>query len=165
MSKTGGFDNNGKINQIFTSITIVWYSNDTQQCSDGKPDPRGSCAWLIRSRTTSLVQPWGHRSSTFIVVITNLTCAHRQTIECNHPIEVVSYKIGVCKVSSKGKTCSTTFQLVGYNEKTNISVVLCFPHSGRMHQIRVHLQYLGNPDEVSLLISTALGISSCVGTA
>lgn len=24
-----------------------------------------------------------------------------------------------------------------------MSVVLCFPHSGRMHQIRVHLQYLG----------------------
>lgn len=69
---------------------------------------------------------------------------HRQTVECNQPIEVVSYKIGVCKVSSKGKSCSTTFQLVGYNEKTNISVVLCFPHSGRMHQIRVHLQYLGN---------------------
>ncbi|XP_029341642.1 RNA pseudouridylate synthase domain-containing protein 2, partial [Acyrthosiphon pisum] len=68
-----------------------------------------------------------------------------QTIECNHPIEVVSYKIGVCKVSNKGKNCSTTFQLVGYNEKTNISVVLCFPHSGRMHQIRVHLQYLGFP--------------------
>ncbi|VVC36908.1 Pseudouridine synthase, catalytic domain,Pseudouridine synthase, RluC/RluD, conserved [Cinara cedri] len=68
-----------------------------------------------------------------------------QTIECNQPIEVVSYKIGVCKVSNKGKSCSTTFQLVGYNEKTNISVVLCFPHSGRMHQIRVHLQYLGYP--------------------
>jgi len=68
-----------------------------------------------------------------------------QTIECNQPIEVVSYKIGVCKVSNKGKSCSTTFQLVGYNEKTNISVVLCFPHSGRMHQIRVHLQYLGFP--------------------
>ncbi|XP_050528832.1 pseudouridylate synthase RPUSD2-like [Daktulosphaira vitifoliae] len=68
-----------------------------------------------------------------------------QTVECNQPIEVVSYKIGVCKVSKKGKSCSTTFQLVGYNEETNMSVVLCFPHSGRMHQIRVHLQYLGFP--------------------
>lgn len=73
----------------------------------------------------------------------NIARMNRQTIECNQPIEVVSYKIGVCKVSNKGKSCSTTFQLVGYNEKTNISVVLCFPHSGRMHQIRVHLQYLG----------------------
>lgn len=66
-----------------------------------------------------------------------------ETIECDQPIEVVSYKIGVCKVSEKGKTCSTTFKLLGYHAPTNTSVVLCLPHSGRMHQIRVHLQFLG----------------------
>ncbi|KAK3920338.1 RNA pseudouridylate synthase domain-containing protein 2 [Frankliniella fusca] len=66
-------------------------------------------------------------------------------IECTKPIEVVSYKIGVCKVSPKGKECSTTFKKIGYNPKTNISVVRCMPHTGRMHQIRVHLQYLGYP--------------------
>jgi len=64
-------------------------------------------------------------------------------IECKEPIEVVSYKIGVCKVSPKGKDCATTFEKLGYNGKT--SVVLCKPHTGRMHQIRVHLQYLGYP--------------------
>ncbi|XP_037814086.1 RNA pseudouridylate synthase domain-containing protein 2-like isoform X4 [Lucilia sericata] len=64
-------------------------------------------------------------------------------IECNEPIEVVSYKIGVCKVSPKGKDCTTTFQKISYNGQT--SVVLCKPLTGRMHQIRVHLQYLGFP--------------------
>ena len=64
-------------------------------------------------------------------------------IECSEPIEVVSYKIGVCKVSSKGKSCSTTFEKLGYSSSTNTSIVLCKPHTGRMHQIRVHLQYLG----------------------
>lgn len=68
-----------------------------------------------------------------------------EVIECSEPIEVVSYKIGVCKVSSKGKTCKTTFHMLGFNEKSNTSVVLCKPHSGRMHQIRVHLQFLGYP--------------------
>ncbi|XP_031617525.1 RNA pseudouridylate synthase domain-containing protein 2-like isoform X1 [Contarinia nasturtii] len=64
-------------------------------------------------------------------------------IECKEPIEVVSYKIGVCKVSPKGKDCMTIFQKLGYNGKT--SVVLCKPRTGRMHQIRVHLQFLGYP--------------------
>ncbi|XP_071519411.1 pseudouridylate synthase RPUSD2-like [Panulirus ornatus] len=66
-----------------------------------------------------------------------------EPVECNEPIEVVSYKIGVCKVSPTGKECRTEFQRLSYNGKT--SVVLCRPHTGRMHQIRVHLQYLGYP--------------------
>nr|CAD7457044.1 unnamed protein product [Timema tahoe] len=66
-----------------------------------------------------------------------------EIIECQEPIEVVSYKIGVCKVSPKGKTCTTTFQKLGFNGKT--SIISCKPHTGRMHQIRVHLQYLGYP--------------------
>ncbi|XP_075213779.1 rluA pseudouridine synthase 2 [Lycorma delicatula] len=68
-----------------------------------------------------------------------------EVISCSEPIEVVSYKIGVCKVSPKGKECRSTFHKLGYNPVSNTSVVLCLPHSGRMHQIRVHLQYLGYP--------------------
>lgn len=68
-----------------------------------------------------------------------------EAVECEQPIEVISYKIGVCKVSPSGKHCSTSFELIGYNEQANTSVVLCKPRSGRMHQIRVHLQYLGHP--------------------
>nr|XP_022916743.1 uncharacterized protein C18B11.02c-like isoform X2 [Onthophagus taurus] len=66
-----------------------------------------------------------------------------EIIECKEPIEVVSYKIGVCKVSPKGKDCVTIFQKLGYNGRS--SIVLCKPKTGRMHQIRVHLQYLGYP--------------------
>merc|ERR1719210_3236660 len=62
---------------------------------------------------------------------------------CKEPIEVVSYKIGVCKVSPQGKDCHTDFHRLSFNGRT--SVVLCRPHTGRMHQIRVHLQYLGYP--------------------
>uniref|UniRef100_A0A6P4FJ65 Pseudouridylate synthase RPUSD2 n=3 Tax=Drosophila rhopaloa TaxID=1041015 RepID=A0A6P4FJ65_DRORH len=64
-------------------------------------------------------------------------------VECHEKIDVVSYKIGVCKVSPKGKECKTTFQRIG--EIGDDSIVLCKPLTGRMHQIRVHLQFLGYP--------------------
>lgn len=65
------------------------------------------------------------------------------TITCNEPIAVLSPKMGISIVSPKGKECSTEFQRLSYNGKS--SVVLCKPLTGRMHQIRVHLQYLGFP--------------------
>ncbi|KFZ49311.1 RNA pseudouridylate synthase domain-containing protein 2, partial [Podiceps cristatus] len=64
-------------------------------------------------------------------------------VVCEEPILVVSYKVGVCRVDPKGKFCKTIFQRLSYNGKT--SVVKCLPHTGRTHQIRVHLQYLGHP--------------------
>ncbi|XP_023290767.1 RNA pseudouridylate synthase domain-containing protein 2 [Orussus abietinus] len=66
-----------------------------------------------------------------------------EEVVCSEPIEVVSYKIGVCKVSEKGKDCVTRFKRLSFNGRS--SVVLCKPQTGRMHQIRVHLQYLGYP--------------------
>jgi len=64
-------------------------------------------------------------------------------VVCDQPIEVVSYKIGVCVVSPSGKDCYTEFERIDY--KNGVSVVRCRPKTGRMHQIRVHLQFLGHP--------------------
>ena len=66
-----------------------------------------------------------------------------ETLTCSEPIMVVSHKVGVCQVKAEGKEAKTEFNFVSYNGKS--SVVRCVPQTGRMHQIRVHLQFLGYP--------------------
>lgn len=54
-----------------------------------------------------------------------------------HSLNVVDFSVG--------KPAETEFQRVSYDSKTDTSVVKCHPLTGRTHQIRVHLQYLGHP--------------------
>ena len=63
----------------------------------------------------------------------------------------------MCRVDPNGRPCSTVFERLHYDGTDSIvacehdsnnlviivAVLLGYPKTGRMHQIRVHLQWLG----------------------
>ncbi|KAF9362804.1 hypothetical protein BGX34_005461 [Mortierella sp. NVP85] len=65
--------------------------------------------------------------------------------ECHEPIHVASFKLTLNTVHPDGKPCSTIFQRLRYDPESDTSIVLAQPKTGRTHQIRVHLQWLGYP--------------------
>ncbi|GBE78482.1 hypothetical protein SCP_0113710 [Sparassis crispa] len=66
-------------------------------------------------------------------------------ITCEQPLLTVDRQIGLTIVHPEGKPAKTVFKLIRYDFNTDTSVVRCKPFTGRSHQIRVHLQYLGHP--------------------
>ncbi|GAA6054953.1 hypothetical protein JCM3770_004067 [Rhodotorula araucariae] len=64
---------------------------------------------------------------------------------CEEPLLTIDRQIGVNVVHPEGRDSKTIFTRMSYDERSNTSVVHCRPITGRSHQIRVHLQFLGHP--------------------
>ena len=73
---------------------------------------------------------------------------------CEQPILAISPKLGLNRVRANGKSAKTVFKRLAYYpasdeagsaRKEGYSIVRCRPLTGRTHQLRVHLQFLGYP--------------------
>ncbi|CAK7234875.1 DRAP deaminase [Sporothrix curviconia] len=82
---------------------------------------------------------------------------------CDQPILQISPKLGLNRVRANGRSARTVFKRLAYygpeegagdaashppsEACKGYSIVRCLPVTGRTHQLRVHLQYLGHPIE------------------
>ncbi|TKA56452.1 hypothetical protein B0A53_02023 [Rhodotorula sp. CCFEE 5036] len=66
-------------------------------------------------------------------------------VVCEEPLLTIDRQIGVNVVHPEGRESKTIFKRLSYDARSNTSVVHCRPITGRSHQIRVHLQFLGHP--------------------
>ena len=63
----------------------------------------------------------------------------------NAPIHTANAAAGIRTVDALGKPSQSLYRLLAHDESSDTSLVSCFPVTGRNHQLRVHLQWLGFP--------------------
>ncbi|CAH6721131.1 tRNA pseudouridine(31) synthase [[Candida] jaroonii] len=61
------------------------------------------------------------------------------------PVFLVNANGGYLMPSTVPLNTTTKFERIKYNSDLDESIVKCFPISGKMHQIRIHLRNLGHP--------------------
>ena len=83
-------------------------------------------------------------SKTYWALSYGIPSQKKFTQECF--LSEIDKKTGMVRpVHSGGKSSRTTFEVLDSSPQNQLSLIVCFPETGRSHQIRVHLEMCGFP--------------------
>ena len=68
-----------------------------------------------------------------------------KVVEVDAPVWTSDPANGIRSISSNGKASRSYFQMVTYDASSDTSIIKCFPLTGRNHQLRLHLSWMGFP--------------------
>jgi predicted sulfurtransferase/23S rRNA-/tRNA-specific pseudouridylate synthase len=66
-------------------------------------------------------------------------------VQVDAPVYTIDPANGTRVISEKGKQSLSRFRSVSYDEADNSSIICCYPVTGRNHQLRLHLSWIGYP--------------------
>mmetsp|Transcript_17538 Transcript_17538/g.48434 ORF Transcript_17538/g.48434 Transcript_17538/m.48434 type:complete len:605 (-) Transcript_17538:1602-3416(-) len=65
-------------------------------------------------------------------------------LQVDAPIETVDPLNGIRRITPNGKASTSLFRLLSYDAQNDTSIVSCVLVTGRSHQLRVHLEWMGH---------------------
>ena len=65
-----------------------------------------------------------------------------ERIKINNDYSLTKHKVFI---SDEGKASHTDFIPIEYDESLDATLIACYPHTGRTHQIRIHLFHVKHP--------------------
>jgi len=123
---------NNKIYDSFSSSlsSSSLYNVATSSTADNDNDN----ATTTTTKTTATAATMNNKNNT----------TNNMTLKVNGPIETIDPANGVRSITSNGKPSISLFRLLNYDPISNTSIIICEPKTGRSHQLRVHLKWLGH---------------------
>ena len=100
----------------------------------GFPKCNDYSRWMWISNNEDVEVAKTLNTSTSATVCSTINC-RSSLLQIDGPIETIDPANGVRRITSNGKAATSRFRLIEYDQKTDTSIILCQPITGRSHQL------------------------------